>query len=420
MNQNRYTNRAHELQKGSKPVSRILPAWQSVGEFDNQEDLVYRGEIPSIIGKQVTVVRVGHFESLIYCNPEQVEKLKEKYQERFKGVAGVVLRDPKLPPLPRRPFDGNNGQEIDYLAMWADFGLDINLEEEDNLLNKRRSKVKSASSEEDLYTKIDYSKADEGEDEEMPGSQMYERIMKGLNTLLPSEMDLFRLLEKGSSDTAIATTLLTKLESVRIVKGRIYRKLGDYYGATSSQQFFRIIARLYETCKQCNLPVPSDHYSSTVKSRGRYSKKPEFTPGPIEIKQPESIQKKVFGDNEPEILTGEADPPEKAMSQRMEHNNAIEMVDVGPVNDPELIDLLPVWDEAPEADTQKRTTVSFNQFIDAYGNRKDAVKALNEFNKLNVLDRQKAFEFIPKYKESLTNITFQQSPYSYLTGRSWK
>lgn len=420
MQQNNYTNRSHMMLRGGWAV--VNPGntehYGPLSEYDNENDLVYRGSIPSIVGKQITVVRVGHTESLIYCDRDQVPIIREKYQERFKRVAGVAMRDPKLPPLPRRRDFDIHGDEIDYLAMWADHGLDISLEEENDRLNTSRHKIKSVATGEDLYSKSDYANnedADEGE--EAPSSEMYERIMKGLNALTPNEMEIFRLIERGYRDTVISTTTGKRLETIRMVKSAILKKLRDYYGVSKSEKFFALIAKLYASCKKHNLPVPSDHYQAPSKSRGKYKQRSaEFSPGFDTQKPLESPVNKVFTQKQPEIVAGKFGPLEKAQLQQIEREKAIGMVDLGPVNGP---DEMPVWENAPESEVQEVSAVSFNQFIEAYGNRKDAVKALNQFNKMSVLDRQKAFEYIPKYKAELSSSTHQHSAFVYLTSRSW-
>lgn len=382
---------------------------------DFWESPVYEGDVPSIVGKRIAVVRVGSKESLIYCSDKQIASLRDKYDERFVRIAGTVERDPKLPRPPRKQKYDVHGDEIDELALWADKGLEINLEEENDRLALKRKRIGVVPQEEEVYKskKIDEQEDDSVDDEE-PVSLTFDKIVSGINTLAPREFELFRLWERGFRDSVISTTLGLKLESVVVIRKRIFEKLRDYYGSDKIVDFGRLIVRLHVYARKNNKPLPSEHYAATTKSRGRYAKKPvDFSPALRGQKQLASIVDKVFADKKPEILRREVGPPEKVGLQLIEPERAEEKPDLGPANGPDEIDALSV--EAQEAEV-----ISFNRFIDSYGNRKDAVKALNEFNKLNILEKQKAFAFIPRYKESLTNITFQQSPYSYLTGRSWK
>lgn len=64
-------------------------------------------------------------------------------------------------------------------------------------------------------------------------------------------------------------------------------------------------------------------------------------------------------------------------------------------------------------------TITFNDFIQAYGNRKDALKALEQFNRIPTEQRPLIMADIPKYKASLVNAAYQASPYQYLIGKSW-
>lgn len=386
---------------------------------DFWESPVYEGDIPSIVGKRIAVVRVGFKESLIYCSDKQIASLRDKYHERFVRIAGTVERDPKLPRLPKKPKYDVHGDEIDELALWADRGLEMSLEDEIDRLPRRRRIIGGNANGEEVYRKENYVKSDEEpEDEEAPTSVAFDRVVTGIKTLKPREFELFRLWERGFSDSSISTTLGIKHESVTVIRRRIYDKLKLCYGAQKPSQFSRLLVRLHVYARKNNMPLLSDQYSSSVKSRGKYARNPfEFSPGLSTKKQPVSIGNEVFADKNPETMAGEVGPIEKVELQRIERGIAVEIADLGPANGPGVNRIVPEWNNVPEK--QNVPVVSFNQFIDSYGSRKDAVKALNQFNKLNALDKLSALEFISTYKRSVSNVGIQYSPYLYLTIRPW-
>lgn len=69
--------------------------------------------------------------------------------------------------------------------------------------------------------------------------------------------------------------------------------------------------------------------------------------------------------------------------------------------------------------TPVTVVITFNEFLQAYGSRKDAIKALEQFNRIPIEQRPSIMADIPKYKASLVHANYQMSPYQYLIGRSW-
>lgn len=68
---------------------------------------------------------------------------------------------------------------------------------------------------------------------------------------------------------------------------------------------------------------------------------------------------------------------------------------------------------------ESERTVSFNEFWEAYGNKKDFSKASQKWDELTPKEKASVMLDIPNYLNSISNRMFQKSPVAYLAGRSW-
>jgi hypothetical protein len=364
----------------------------------------YEGEIPSILGCQIAVVRAGYYESLVYCNETKLEALREKYGSSFLRVAGTALRDPRPAIIRKRPKYTPGDDENDYDILRADQGLNFDPDEENERLKYKYRSSSQMQSGEIVYKPGDYVKSDEEEDDtpvvKVSGLNIdLDKMLRGVRTLTPKEREVFARWEKGERDSTIASALGVKQATLKQYKAVISIKLRGFYGSSSYERFCADIIRVYKLVQSKGLVPISEQVPIEERRRGpKSSKRPVQSPLKTDSKV-RSIR------STGHLKNGETSPQEIQTSIQNE-------------------EVIPVWVNPPlpvEIPVTKELPIpTFNDFIQAYGNRKDAVKALEQFNKIPLNERPLIMADIPSYKKSLSNAASQKSPYAYLLSASWR
>lgn len=83
-------------------------------------------------------------------------------------------------------------------------------------------------------------------------------------------------------------------------------------------------------------------------------------------------------------------------------------------------EVLPAPEKAPVLEVEEIRPVTFNDFIQAYGNRKDIIKALEQFKRIPENEGHAILSDIARSKAANSNFTYLKSPHAYLLGASWR
>ncbi len=68
----------------------------------------------------------------------------------------------------------------------------------------------------------------------------------------------------------------------------------------------------------------------------------------------------------------------------------------------------------------KELNVQFDKFWELYDKKKDKIKSLTCWKKLNSADRKAIMDYVPRYKVSTPDKTYRKDPKTFLYNRSWE
>ena len=73
-----------------------------------------------------------------------------------------------------------------------------------------------------------------------------------------------------------------------------------------------------------------------------------------------------------------------------------------------------------ESQVYNNTLHRFDEFWDLYGKKVERRKCENKWKKLSKDDVDAIMQFVPIYKESVSNMQYQKNPFTFLNSRIWE
>lgn len=265
--------------QGNRIANPVMQRLNSSSKVKKKEEYIepYRGEIPSIIGMVLMLVKANAKECFVFARKDNANIIREKHGNNFKRFLGVVTHEPYPRPKPKASYNYWEAVYDDFDIAQEHFSIeDLIVAQE--LRGESKLDIQEEETEYNPYSDQP-SEEEDGEDNEeglkvedpdkiTPGN-FNEKIRNIIaQRLNERETKFFELWRRGTLRANIKKELFMTDSAFWQIKTMLFKKIGAAYGAKSTTEFTAIITDIGNAYQS----YLADRERKKLMSGGRISK----------------------------------------------------------------------------------------------------------------------------------------------------